>query len=206
MLEYQFRPLNQWPGQPTKQRRRSQFSAGWTSTLHDLERELQYLRAKNIVLQATVTADEIRNDGMLRANARPRTPQVIISFDSKHGPLSYPCDTFDAWQDNVRAIALALKALRDVDRYGVTRRAEQYTGWARLPPPRSELTQEVTLAAATLIEHAKSSEKQVSRENVEDLYRAACLNVHPDRGGNAKTFSIVNEAMETLRRHFGLSA
>ena len=94
MLEYQFRPLGQWPGTPTSQRRRSQFSASWATTLHDLERELQYLRAKNIVIQAAVNVDEIRNDGMIRANSRPRSPQVILSFDSKYGPLSYPCDTF----------------------------------------------------------------------------------------------------------------
>lgn len=44
----------------------------------------------------------------------------------RRGHLSYPCDTFTTLQDNLRVIALALEALRMVDRYGVTRRGEQY--------------------------------------------------------------------------------
>jgi hypothetical protein len=35
---------------------------------------------------------------------------------------------FFDWRDNVRAIALGLEALRTVDRYGITHKAEQYTG------------------------------------------------------------------------------
>jgi hypothetical protein len=35
---------------------------------------------------------------------------------------------------NARAIALGLEALRKVDRYRITKRGEQYTGWSALPP------------------------------------------------------------------------
>lgn len=61
--------------------------------------------------------------------------------------LSYPCDSCDNWQHNVRSIALALQALRAVDRYGVTRRAEQYRGWGKLPAP-GEMIGFTSVAAA----------------------------------------------------------
>src|SRR5690606_24676973 len=61
--------------------------------------------------------------------AKAAHPGVILSFDSKVGHLSYPCDTFTSWQDNLRAVALALEALRKLDRYGVTKRGEQYRGF-----------------------------------------------------------------------------
>lgn len=118
-----FRPIQSWPGALTKIRRRAQFKAGYTATLGLLDRELQYLAAKDVVLQVALRDEDIRLDGAPRANAKPAShPGVILSFDSKHGPLSYPCDTFADWEDNLRAIALSLEHLRAVDRYGVTKR------------------------------------------------------------------------------------
>lgn len=43
--------------------------------------------------------------------------------------LVYATDVCDFWQHNVRSIALGLEALRAVDRYGISRRGEQYAGF-----------------------------------------------------------------------------
>jgi hypothetical protein len=145
-----------------------------------LERELRALRAKNIVIQAAVTDQDIRNDGWLRANARPEHPGVILTFDSRHGPLSYPCDAFNDWQANVRAIALALEALRKVDRYGVTKRGEQYTGWKALP------------AAGRSSADLKSRGHGLIREH--GSVREALFATHPDHGGSADDFQAVQAA------------
>ena len=69
---------------------------------------------------------------MPRANASPKSPAVVIAFESKHGPLQYATDAFTHWQANVRAVALGLEALRRVERYGITKHGEQYTGWKQL--------------------------------------------------------------------------
>ena len=53
----------------------------------------------------------------------------MVAFESKHGPLKYATDVFDHWHANLRAIALGLEALRKVERYGITQRGEQYTGF-----------------------------------------------------------------------------
>jgi hypothetical protein len=87
------------------------------------------------VIEAQFTEDEIRLDGRPRAGARPAFPGVIVSFDSKHGPLRFCCDDCVDWMDNVRAIALTMNYLRGADRYGVTKDGEQYKGWKALPPP-----------------------------------------------------------------------
>src|SRR6185503_13040226 len=67
-----------------------------------------------------------------RARAVVRHPGVIVTFDSKFGPLSYWTDRYTDWEANLRAIALALQALRAVDRYGVAKRGLQYRGYKRL--------------------------------------------------------------------------
>lgn len=49
--------------------------------------------------------------------------------------LVYATDVCEFWQHNIRSIALGLEALRAVDRYGISRRGEQYAGFrAALTP------------------------------------------------------------------------
>jgi hypothetical protein len=135
-MNYQVRPIVTWPGQRTKLPKSAPFRSHWSETEQLLEDELRRIGAKNAVLQLSITERDIKVDGCLRGDARPGSP-VIVSFDSKHGPISIPCDAFANWRDNVRAIALGLEALRKLERYGITGQGQQYTGWKALPPPAS---------------------------------------------------------------------
>jgi len=194
-----FRPIQQWPGAPTRNRRRAQFSAPWQSTLNLLTRELEQLGRKNVVIQVAVTEQEIRLDGFPRANARPDHPGVIVSLDSKYGPLSYPCDAFTTWQDNLRAIGLALEALRAVDRYGVTKRGEQYTGWKELTGPGPVVMTREQAAKfigkwgcfdpAAVLQHWPYEGR---------YYREAARRLHPDAGGSTEDFQALQEAKRVL--------
>lgn len=174
-----FRPIaGDWPGELRRNRRRSQFDTPWGRTLTLLTTELGYLGAKNIVFQIAVDERDIRVDGRPRAKARAEHPGVILAFDSKFGPLKYATDTFDRWEDNVRALALSLEALRKVDRYGVSTRGEQYTGWRALPAG-SDDTHGIPDAAT-------------AREYLERVYggdvKRALMETHPDRGGDREEF------------------
>jgi hypothetical protein len=201
-----FRPIQQWPGATTRERRRSPFSASWSSTLTLLDRELSWLGSDNVVIQVALAERDIRLDGYPRANARPEHPGVIVSLDSPYGPLSYPCDTFHDWRDNLRAIALALEALRAVDRYGVTKRGEQYTGWKQLPsgtPMPAPMTREQ--AIEFIAKHADPDDKIPSLRRVlgegrmvDGSYRLAAKRLHPDRGGSTEDFQRLQEAKAVL--------
>jgi hypothetical protein len=203
-----FRPIQQWPGENTRNRRASNFSASWSSTLSLLDRELSQLGAKNVVIQMAVAEGEIRNDGYPRANARPVHPGVIVSLDSAYGPLSYPCDTFTSWQDNLRAVALALEALRAVDRYGVTKRGEQYTGWKQLgtaQPAWSVESAALHIAQAAWPEKSTDEVRHHSVNVIEDrelrarIYRRAASRLHPDAPlGNTSEFQKLNDAKRFL--------
>jgi len=197
-IEYEFRPLEGgWPGERTRNRQRARFNAKFNRTLDDLQRELAQLQARQVVIQIDANASEIRRDGMLRSDAKVKGPGVVLSFNSKHGPLSYPCDTYHDWQDNLRAIALALGALRAVDRYGVTKRAEQYKGWQKLPAPPD---QALTLPEASGVIEAIIGTRVDWREPYQSNAIRRCEQMtHPDLpGGDATRFKRVQTARAVI--------
>jgi hypothetical protein len=194
-LDWRVRPIERWLGPRTQQRKRSPFGirgkVDWSGTTDLLVRELRMLAAKDVILQMQVTEADIRMDGWIYAGARPQGPGVILSFESKHGPLSYPCDTYTDWQANVRAIALGLEALRKVSRYGVGVHGEQYRGWKALPAAISGGPH------AILARHAGVSEDDV-RRNPTKVYRLAARAAHPDAGGTGEAWAEVQGAARAL--------
>lgn len=157
------------------------FSAGWTSTFDLLVRELEKLGASNVAIELALTEGDIRLDGWPYAGARTSHPGVVISFDSKHGPLRYGTDAFPKWQSNVRAIALGLESLRRVDRYGIGKRGEQYTGWKALPSGDRGLEQ-------------RGHELIAEHGDLTAAYKAT----HPDAGGDPEDFRAVIAARDSL--------
>lgn len=193
MTSTTFRSLGQWPRPSTLVRRgRFTFRAGWSDTLELLDRELRYLKAESVVIQADFAESDIRLDGMPRANARsPQHPGVILSFESKHGPLQYLTDQHAFWQHNVRAIALGLGALRAVDRYGITRTGQQYTGWRQLTAGSGLTTRQEAEALILRLSNGAA-------DNMDAAYKAALKVAHPDHGGDSATLASVLDAGRLL--------
>lgn len=173
------RPLSTWPYPDTRSRRsRHTFKAGWQDTLDLLRRELRHLRASNVVIGAGLREEDLRIDGMPRSGARdPAHPGIELSFDAPaHGRLVYATDACLRWEHNVRSIALGLEALRAVDRYGITRRGEQYAGWRQLE------------SGGPSVERGR---EHIRRHG---SVRAALMATHPDQGGDPAAFADVQAA------------
>ncbi|HET8643243.1 MAG TPA: hypothetical protein VFM37_15000 [Pseudonocardiaceae bacterium] len=196
---YEICPLGAWLGPETAERVPARrFSAPWPSTLDLLGRETYLLGATLVVLQLDVRDGDVRRDGMLRVGARVGHPGVRVSFDSGHGPLTYSSDAYDGWQANVRAVALALQALRAVDRYGVSRSGEQYRGWRAIEGPAGQMS--VDTAARLLADAGDVTPAQVlaDADTRARAYRRAARTHHPDAGGDPATFLRLTAAKELL--------
>lgn len=190
-MRYEIRPLVAWTDPATALRRSSgRFKASWADTLQFLSAEIAKVGGKEpVVLQIDVTEGDIRLDGMLRANAKVGHPGVVVSFDSDYGPLRYATDAYEkdwsgampSWQANIRAIALTLEALRAIDRWGVSKRGEQYTGWKAL-----ESGGGVTFPSAdeALRWMAEMDDADALPENARIIYRNLARRYHPDAGGD----------------------
>lgn len=196
-------PIGAWPGSLALRRKPSQFSASLGDTLDVLKRELRMLAATNVRLQVAVPPEQFRLDGRPRSNAVATHPGVILTLESKHGALSYPCDTFTTWPDNLRAIALALDALRRVDRYGVTQGGEQYRGFLAIEATASRAefaTADDALAfVCEFLGDAAGAVTLTSRDALASAVRAAKRDTHPDLGGDPAAFHRVSLAEAKLR-------
>lgn len=170
-------PIGQWPGELTRKREKSKFKASLDSTLDLLDRESHFLEAKEARLQIAVPASQFGVRGRPFANANAEHPGIIVTLESKHGPLSYPCDTFTTWQDNLRAVALALEALRTVDRYGVTKHGQQYRGFMAIEAPANPGMSE---ADARRILHDAARATVFDEQLSPSVVRRAKFYTHPD--------------------------
>lgn len=197
-------PIRQWPGgmTPVGERRSSPFRSSLSSTLRTLDKELYELvdtraQEQSAELLLAIPAGAFRLDGRPRADARAEHSGVILSLDSRHGHLSYPCDTFTTWQDNLRAIAFALEALRKVDRYGVTKRGEQYRGFLALEATAMPAGFATSSAAALWLDEHYGERGTVF--TFAELLRRAKRIAHPDMGGDPGDFHRVTLAEAKLR-------
>jgi hypothetical protein len=204
-----FRPMVAWPGveTPSWKRQRAKFNTPWRKSVDLMERELSHLQAKEIVIQTGHREDDYTRDWQVRSSHRaPSTPGVVVTFVSHKTkppvPLSFPCDRFTDWEDNFRAVALALEALRLVDRYGVTRTNEQYQGFKALPAAPAMTAQQ---AADILAGLSRENAYYVLHDKAiaERARRSALANSHPDTGGSTQAFQKVQEAAAVLAKHHG---
>ncbi|OMC46872.1 molecular chaperone DnaJ [Mycolicibacterium fortuitum] len=199
------RPIDAWPRPETRNRQRSQFSANWSATLDLLDRETFHLgngrRHPDTVLQIALRERDFRiSDGMPRANAVPSHPGVILSIESAKGPLSFPCDKFDRWQDNLRAIALGLEALRKVDRYGITPGDEQYQGWRAIEAKPAKGFPNAAEALVFLASVDSRAHHPPAPADAAAIYRRARAEAHPDRNSGARElWDRVEAAADRLR-------
>jgi hypothetical protein len=204
-----------WPGKRTTYPKKAPFKSNWTKDLSALDRELKHLGARKIefALELPRGAMDLRQDGMLKADARPGRA-IIISFLDRDGVRhAYPCDTYGWWQDNVHAIAVVLEDLRRAERYGV-QSALLRAGFKALPSAGATTPTLSTGQAAYLVARlagsenteARAKEALENRTNAEMLLRIARSKTHPDAGGRNEDWTLLQEAQRILNAHHGVAA
>jgi len=209
-MRYEIRPLGRWDRPVTEHRASAgRFRVGWSDALEHLGREITALGGSLAVIQIDAPEQDIRRDGMLRSRAKVGFPGVKISFESRHGPLTYATDAYqkfyagdlESWQANVRAITLGLEALRAVDRYGITRSGEQYRGWTQIeagPGGGTSRDDAATVLLSTTGIDVRHEHLLTDPEAVRKAYRSAAKRHHPDNGGSDEVFRRIVQARDVL--------
>jgi hypothetical protein len=197
-----------WPGKRTLFPKKAPFKSNWTKDLAALDRELKHLGARKVELALELKrgAMDLRQDGMLKSDARPGRA-IILSFLDREGVRhAYPCDTYGWWQDNVHAIAVVLEDLRRAERYGV-QSALLRAGFKALPSQTAP-TMRAQDAAAVITEGTTYTDREILTDVAiaKTAIRAAIHRTHPDRNdGHRRAYDRVDEARKVLSSHHGVS-
>lgn len=197
-----------WPGKRTTFPKKAPFKSHWTRTQANLERELKHLGARKveIALQLRRGAFDLRNDGMLRSDARPDRAVILSFIDADGQRQAYPCDTYGWWQDNLHAIAVVLEDLRRAERYGVQSSLIR-AGFKALPGAgQSTPTLDVDAASSILASFSDFEALRIRQDaGVAQLaIRQAIHRTHPDRNdGSRQYFDSVEQAKQLLQQHHG---
>lgn len=213
------KPISNWIGAETKTPGNSQFRNTYSDTKKILEFELGKLNAvaSSVQLEMFIKPEELLLNGTaLRAHVKPYKPGVVLSFSiitrrlknnqtgeitNETKTLSYPCDTFNDWQDNVRAIALSLEKLRSVARYGVFKYEDMISRLA-LPSAEGKLSGADT-ALLFLVRHSNFTMSELGTwANKKQAYIDALHKLHPDKTGGATTEDF--HRLQDARRILGL--
>lgn len=208
-----FQRLDEWR-LPTPAAEGSPFTTAWSDTEHLLAHEIDMVRGTNPIIRIVASERDIRQDGRLRADARPTHRGVVVEFTHPSaGQLTYSCARYvdrwhhtrrQDWHHNARAIALSLEALRRVDRYGVTDRGQQYEGFKAIGDGAAVTEGSMTVeAAARYIAqhcgHDRSSEITGDPHFALGLYKEAARLNHPDLSGtDGRVFRRLTAARSVL--------
>lgn len=179
----------------------SGFTAKYSQTLKLLEAELRQLRAKEITIQAGFK--RVRDDGWPYSSSKPDHPAVALQFRAAKGVLVFRAHRYSRFEDNLRAIAMTLQALRAVDRWGVVE-GQQYTGFRQIEAPAAEdkMTDQAAAAWLAFFSDYSSTDLLGSREKLDLAYKQTLLKLHPDRQdtGSHEGFVKTKQAYELLSK------
>lgn len=127
-----WRPLPAWP-YPRQDVRKSGFAVSWAKALDYLDREIELTGGSDPVIGVVATDDQFSLAGTPKANFKVLYRGAEVGFDAgAKGRLSFHTDAFPTFHENLRAITLAISALRSLERYGIGQAGEQFAGFALL--------------------------------------------------------------------------
>jgi len=213
-------PVGEWPGELTDRRQVANFrTPGKTAnghyigpqrvplakTMRELATEFEQMKATDPRLLLAVTSVDLTLDGRLRAGRKPWHPGVILVLTTPKGEQRYPSDQYTHWEDNLRAIALTLNALRGVSRWGVGADQQAYNAFlaiesSAIAVPPTPFTREPASIRAWLLDLLEDDDRSVTLSDpTVKLLRRAQRATHPDQGGDAAQFVLVNMAEGYLR-------
>lgn len=173
---------------------RATFDAAFAKSRDEIVREIKLLTGSwpdpKIVISTNIA---LRRDGLPLANQRkPDDPGVAVYFLYKKAQRCFACDRWDRIEDNLRAIAKTIEALRGISRWGTGDMLDAaFAGFTALPPPEKA-------AASRSWWDVLGVPRTADEATVKAAYRRKASAAHPDKGGTNEQMADLNVAMSAF--------
>lgn len=161
-------PLTWPPGRPrAASRDDARFKVTHEGAVAHVRREVAALGGTDLLISTNMP---LRRDGSPMASRGALADTgVAVYFTLRKAPMCFACDRWRDLEDNLRAVAKTIEALRGIERWGSGQMvAQAFTGFTALPAP--EQWWQVLKVKST-----------ASRQEIEDAYRKLAWSHHPDR-------------------------
>lgn len=174
-----------WPRTEYYKQKRAQFKDRSVAVGRNfLVDEVRRFGGTNLIISSNL---ELKMDGMPRSNQRqPQDRGVAIYFNRNKIDMALACDVYTTVEDNLWALCRTIDALRQIERDGspaLINRA--FKGFMALPDPDARDWWDVL--------HVKRS---ASNEEIRQAYFSLAKQHHPDHGGDATMFDMVQKAYD----------
>ncbi len=150
----------------------------------ELIHEINLLGGRQLIISTNV---ELRKDGLVASGRRqPVDKGVAVYFQRKGAPVAMACDKWSQVEDNIWAICLTVRAMRQIERSGATELLDRaFSGFTALPAPIDSQWW-VVLGIS----------EKASPDEIKKAYRDLVKIHHPDAGGNREQFERIQAAYE----------
>lgn len=165
-----------WPKTEPSRRERAKFKQTLQSAISNLQREIQLMGGTEVLLSSNYTLGQ----------SSQKEPGVVAYFTWCKNPMAIPCDRWDRIESNIQAIALTVEAMRGMERWGAKHMIQaMFTGFKQLPASTSGNWWDILGVGPGWHE-----------SDIRTAYLALVKKHHPDTGGNAEQFLLIQAAFE----------
>ncbi|QHV99199.1 J domain-containing protein [Spirosoma endbachense] len=187
----------QWPASypRTGYRKPSRFGRSLADSRDDLLEQIRRLGGTQVVISSNA---KLRNDG-LPYSKQPAVndPGVAVYFLYEGEQVVFACDKWLDIGDNIRALGLAIEAIRGLERWGVSQMLKRtFTGFKALAEPATHKEE-----WWSVLEVPESA----SPDEIRKAYIKLAQRHHPDKGGKADQFQKIQNAYEVAKFFNGMN-
>jgi len=181
-----------WKRTPAHLRALSQFKTSPDKAYQGMMHELQLLGAREIIISSNL---KLRQDGAPYANQPRHSDEGIAIYFKRRGKdMVLACDKFIRREDNLRAIAKTIDAIRGIERWGSSDMMERaFTGFAQLSGP-------IILARPWREVLGFVDGDTVTFAEADRHFRDLIKGNHPDQGGDEEQFKELVAARDQARQ------
>ena len=154
--------------------------------------ELDRLGARHVVISSNF---QLNQSGLPSGNkSTPPDQGIAVYFELNGRPMVMANDRYDKAAGNLTSLALAINAMRTLERHGGGQMMERaFSGFAALPPTGPDCWTVLGLRPGATASEIKSA------------YRDRVATSHPDRGGSHAAMSELNAARDAALSQAGAS-